>query len=174
MKKTTFADETQTVFQDFFSEEFSTADEIAVNDKAEPEQNLLPEIDSFLDKLLSVIKWIFLYLPGVGAIHIAMMGVALLFFYNEAAYDLLPGMLGFVVVGTFLIMLGFGKLNDLKYLKTVLTILAVSFVTAVFWDILAIFIKGDFLGFYAKLTFPLIAFVGYFSKISVDNEAKDL
>ncbi len=174
MKKTTFADETQTIFQDFFSEEFSTADEIAVNDKAEPEQNLLPEIDSFLDKLLSVIKWIFLYLPGVGAIHMAMMGVALLFFYNEAAYDLLPGMLGFVGVGTFLIMLGFGKLNDLKYLKTVLTILTVSFVTAVFWDILAVFIKGDFLGFYAKLTFPLIAFVGYFSKISVDNEAKDL
>jgi hypothetical protein len=174
MKKTTFADETQTVFQNFFNEEFSTTNEIDLNEKAELTQNLSTETDSFLDKLLSVIKWIFLYLPGVAAIHMAMMGVALLFFYNEAAYDLLPGMLGFIGVGTFLIMLGFGKLNDLKYLKTVLTILAVSFVTAVFWDILAVFIKGDFLGFYTKLTFPLIAFVGYFSKMSIDNEAKDL
>ena len=174
MKKTTFADENQTVFQNFFNEKFTTSNEIAFNEKAELTQNLSTETDLFSDKLLSVIKWIFLYLPGVGAIHMAMMGVALLFFYNEAAYDLLPGMLGFVVIGTFLIMLGFGKLNDLKYLKTVLTILAVSFVTAVFRDILAVFIKGDFLGFYAKLTFPLIAFVGYFSKISIDNEAKDL
>ncbi len=103
-----------------------------------------------------------------------MMGMALLLFYNESAYDLLPGMIGFILAGTFLIMLGFGKLNDLKYLKTVLTILAVSFVTAVVWDVLAVFIKGDFLGFYARVTFPLIAFVGYFSKISVDKEAEDL
>lgn len=174
MKKTTFADENRTIFQSFFNKEFTTSNEISFNEKAEQTQNLSTEPDSLLDTFLSVIKWIFLYLPGVAAIHLAMMGVALLFFYNEAAYDLLPGMLGFVGIGTFLIMLGFGKLTDLKYLKTVLTILAVSFVTAVFWDILAVFIKGDFLGFYAKLTFPLIAFVGYFSKISVDNEAKDL
>lgn len=174
MKKTTFADENQTIFQDFFSDGFSTSNEIAINENVELKQSPSSKNDSFSDQLLSVIKWIFLYLPGVAAIHLAMMGVALLLFYNEAAYDLLPGMLGFIGIGTFLIMLGFGKLSDLKYLKTVLTILAVSFVTAVFWDILAVFIKGDFLGFYAKLTFPLIAFVGYFSKISIDNEAKDL
>lgn len=173
MKKTTFADQTQTVFQDFFNERFSASNEIAFSEKAEPTQDLSTQTDSFLDRLLSVIKWVFLYLPGVGAIHTAMMGAALLLFYNEAAYDLLPGIIGLVLAGTFLVMLGFGKLGDLKYLKTVLTILTVSFITAVLWDVLAIFIKGDFFGFYAKMTFPIIAFVGYFSKISVDNEAED-
>ena len=174
MKKTTFADENQTVFQNFFNDGFSRSNEIVFNEKAELQENLSQETDSFSDKLLSVIKWVFLYLPGVAAIHLAMMGVALLFFYNEAAYDLLPGMIGFMLVGTFLIMFGFGKLSDLKYLKTVLTILTVSFVTAILWDVLAVFIEGDFLGFYARITFPLIAFVGYFSKMSVDNEAEDL
>ena len=174
MKKTTFADDNQTVFQNFFNEGFSTSNDIAFNEKAELQKNLSLEADSFSDKLLSAVKWIFLYLPGVAAIHMAMMGVALLFFYNEAAYDLLPGMIGFMLVGTFLIMLGFGKLGDLKYLKTVLTILTVSFITAIVWDVLAVFIKGDFFGFYARITFPLIAFVGYFSKISVDKEAEDL
>lgn len=174
MKKTTFADENQTVFQSFFNEKFSTTNEIAFNERAELQENFSAKTDSFLEKLLSVIKWVFLYLPGVAAIHMAMMGVGLLLFYNEAAYDLLPGMIGFMLVGTFLIMLGFGKLGDLKYLKTVLTILTISFVTAVVWDILAVFIKGDFFGFYARMTFPLIAFVGYFSKISVDKETQDL
>jgi hypothetical protein len=174
MKKTTFADENQTVFRNFFSPEFSTSNEIAFNERDEGQETLSAQTGSFSDTLLSVLKWVFLYLPGVAAIHMAMMGVALLFFYNEAAYDLLPAMMGFVIVGAFLIMLGFGKLGDLKYLKTVLTILTVSFVTAVLWDVLAVFIKGDFFGFYARVTFPIIAFVGYFSKISVDKETEDL
>lgn len=174
MKKTTFADENHTIFTNFFNEEFMKSNEIAFSERAEMQENLSAETDSFLDKLLSVIKWVFLYLPGVAAIHLAMMGVALLLFYNKAAYDLLPGIFGLVLVGAFLIMLGFSKLSDLKYLKTVLTILTVAFLTALVWDVLAVFIKGDFFGFYARITFPIIAFVGYFSKISVDKETEDL
>ena len=171
MKKTIFAEENRTHFQSLFNTGFSMPDEIAASETVEIRQNQTPESDSILDVILSFIKWIFLYIPGVAAIHMAMMGLAVMLFYGNFQ---MFGLLGFVGVGTFLIMLGFGKLGDLKYLKTVLMIVAASFLLAVVWDFLAVFIKGDFFGTYARWTFPIVAFVGYFSKQSVDNEAKEL
>jgi hypothetical protein len=171
MKKTTFAEENQTSIDDLFTEDFSAPNHLAINENGGLQNKTLPEADSFLDKFLSAIKWIFLFLPGVAALHLAMMGLALMFFYGVIEPF---GLLGFLAIGTFLIMLSFGKLQDLKYLKAVLIILAASFSAAVLYDILAIFIKGDFFGFYTRLTFPLIALIGYLAKKSVDNEEKQI
>lgn len=171
MKKTTFADETQKAREEFFAEDFLTPNQLIVDKEKDLQPQKSPlKNEKMLDKLLSIIKWIFLYLPGVALIHLAMMGLAIMFFYGE--YEPF-GLLGLIALGTFLIMLGFGKMRDLKYLKTILTILSFSLITAIFYDLLAVFIKGDFFGFYAKLTLPLIALIGYLSKRSVDKEDED-
>lgn len=66
-------------------------------------------------------------------------------------------------------MLGLGKFTDLRYLKTVLTVLSVSLLSAVLYDLLAIFIQGDFFSLFVKATYPLILLVAYVSKRSVDG-----
>jgi hypothetical protein len=80
-----------------------------------------------LDKLLIIVKWIFFYIPGVLLIHPAMMGFALMFFYGD--FELFA-LLDLIIVGAFLMMLGFGKIRDLKYLKAVLTVFGFSFILA--------------------------------------------
>lgn len=124
---------------------------------------------SALDTIFTIVKWLFLVLPGIAAIPLAMVGLALMLFYRD--FEGL-GLLGLVAVGTFMIMLGFGKMRDLKYLKTVLTIIGFSLLTAIFYDVLAVFIKGDFFSLYVKLTFPLVVATGYLSRRSVDAEEK--
>lgn len=172
MKKTTFTEESYTSSYAFIEEDF-TDNQIEINKKAVLQNRLSAgEITAdnptaFLDGLLSAIKWIFLYVPGVAIIHIAMLGVALLYLYKESNYELIPS-LGFVAVGIFLIMLSFGKLRDLRYLKIVAIIFLSSFLNAVLYDILAVFIKGDFFGLYARLTLPVIALIGYLAKRSFE------
>lgn len=103
--------------------------------------------EGFLDNFLTTIKFVFLYLPGTLAIHFTMLGLALALFYSDFPYGLLFGVFGFFIVGMFMIMIGLGKLSDLKYLRTVITILCFSAINAILYDILAVFIKGDFFGF---------------------------
>lgn len=123
-----------------------------------------------LDKLLSLIKVVFLFLPGVACLHLAMMGLALVLFLGDfGALDLLE-LLGFIALGTFLTMVGLGKIQDLKYLQTVLTILGISFLLGVLSDILAVFLNGDFWSLYTKLTLPVVVLIGYLSKRSIDRK----
>lgn len=171
MKKTKFDERNPTIVQEILDFEPTVQNELAVICENNLTQTISSQSNTILDKFLLAIKWIFLYLPGVASIHLAMMGLGLMLSYGfYGDYGTILGLLGFVAFGTFLIMLGFSKMKDLKYLKSVFTILGFSFLLAVFWDVLAIFIKGDFWGFYTRFTFPLIALIGYLSKRMIDNE----
>lgn len=167
MKKTKLEEKVKFAFEGIVEKGVPEAGSLEKIDEKEFQTLTSPPKIEFLDKMLSLIKWVFLYLPGVASLHIGMMGLALMLFHGEFE---LWGLLGLIIFGTFLIMFSFGKLWDLKYLKTILTILGFSFLLGVFSDILAIFIKGDFWAFYTRLTFPLIVLIGYLSKRSIDKE----
>lgn len=167
MRKTKLEEKDSFAFEGIFDREISESGGLEKIEEKELQTLAPTPKDEFLDKMLSLIKWVFLYVPGVFILHIGMMGLSLMLFNGDFE---LWGMLGFIVFGTFLIMFGLGKLLDLRYLKTVLTILGFSFLLGVFSDILAIFIKGDFWGFYTRLTFPLVLLIGYLSKRSIDKE----
>jgi hypothetical protein len=166
MKKTGFKEETKQRGGEFFDEEPPPSGSLELG----ADRAIKKEVDTsttVLDTILTLVKWVFFYLPGVAAIHFAMMAMALMFFYGEFSPFLLLGQLLF---GTFMIMLGLGKMQDLKYLKTVLTTIGFSLIAAVFYARLAGFIKGDFFGWYWLLSYPVIAAIGYLSKRSVDSE----
>src|SRR5687768_7954752 len=79
MKISSVAEETDHSVSSFFdSPEFAamTVDEstTALTGKTPQESEVL------LDTFVTVVKWIFLYLPGATAIHLIMMGIALLYF----------------------------------------------------------------------------------------------
>lgn len=167
MKETGFADETHKRRSEFFDEEMPPSSGLATTETPELGTGAVEKNSSTLDTIFTVVKWAFLVLPGIAAIHLAMVGLALMLFYGE--FDGF-GLLGLVVIGTFMIMLGLGKMRDLKYLKTVLTVLGFSLLTAILYDILAIFIKGDFFSLYVKLTLPLVIVIAYLSKRSIDAE----
>lgn len=113
---------------------------------------------------------LFIY-PGAAAIHLVMMGFALLFFYRDwsAEIEMLAGTVGIVVVGMFMIMMGIGKLSDLKYLRVVASIFAASALAALVYSVLITIIPGDFFGLFLKASLPLPLIVGYLVKKDTDR-----
>jgi hypothetical protein len=77
---------------------------------------------------------------------------------------------GIAVVSIFMIMLGIGKLTDLRYLRVVAGIFAAGALASVVYAILAILIPGDFVGFYIRLTLPLTLLMGYLVKRHTDGK----
>jgi hypothetical protein len=173
MKKTTLTGDDYQTYRAFSGEPDFAPQPLAINHEAALENNLPPESASFPDALLTVIKWTFLYFPGVAAIHFIMMGFALSFFYDGWFIELFLGMLGIFAVAAFMIMFGIGKLWDLKYLKVVLSVFLTSALAGVLYMVLAVLIPGDFFGFFAKITLILPVLVGYFVKGNVDAEAEN-
>jgi hypothetical protein len=173
MKKTTLTEDARLDFQTFFDEQSFIENQIAVNKTAALQDSSAPENAAFLDKFLAAVKWIFLYFPGVVAIHFIITGFALSLFYGDWFIELFLGMLSIFAVSTFMIMLGIGKLRDLKYLIVVLGIFLTSSLAAVLYAILAVLIPGDFFGFYVKMTLALPVLIGYLAKRKIDDEAED-
>ena len=173
MKKQTLTEEAPAGFRTFFDEETFTANLPVISKKTNLQNSLLQETAAYPDRLLSAIKWIFLYFPGTAAIHFIMMGFALSFYYGDWFIELFLGMLGIFAVATFMIMFGIGKLLDLRYLKVVFGIFLTSSLLAVFYSILIVFIPGDFFGFFTKITLFVPVLAGYFVKRSLDVE-KDI
>jgi len=173
MKKTTLTEDARVDFQTFFDEESFTDSRITINKNAALLNNSAPEKDSHLDSFLTAVKWIFLYFPGAAAIHFIMLGFGLMLFYGVLMIEVLPGTLGIALVSAFMIMLGIGKLRDLKYLKVVLGVFLTSSLLAILYAILAVFIPGDFFGFFAKVTLPLPLLAGYLVKKDIDAEEKN-
>ena len=170
MKKTTLIEDAHRDFQTFFDEESFTAGQITVSKDAALQNNLSAENISFLDNFLTAVKWIFLYFPGAAAINFILIGFALSFYYGDWFVELFLGMLGIFAFAAFMIMLGIGKLFDLKYLKVVLSVFLISSLLAILYAILVVFIPGDFFGFFAKVTLPLPVLTGYFIKKDIDAE----
>ncbi len=170
MKKTTLTEDARVDFQTFFDEESFSAGQMTIRRDAALQNNPALETNSLLDNFLTAVKWIFLYFPGAAAIHFILMGFALSFYYGDWFVELFLGMLGIFAVAAFMIMLGVGKLFDLKYLKVVLGIFLASSLLAILYGILIAFIPGDFFGFFAKVTLPLPLLTGYFIKKDIDAE----
>ncbi len=123
----------------------------------------------FLDKFLSAIKWIFLYIPGVAYLHMLVVGFGLSLLYQIEPFSMSAELLGAVLIGTFMVMLGVGKLSDLRYLRVVAGIVAASSLAAIVYLILAAFFPGDLFGRFYQLSLPVIMAIGYLVKRQTDT-----
>jgi hypothetical protein len=170
MKKTTLTADAARDFEAFFDDEAFPAGQIALGENAALQKNAATAGTVFLDNFLTAIKFIFLYLPGATAIHFNMLGFALLFYYDVWSGPLLLGAFGIFAFATFMIMLGIGKFFDLKYLRVVLAVAATSFLSAVLYSLLILFIPGDFFGLFAKITLPVTFLAGFLVKRKLDRE----
>lgn len=80
----------------------------------------------FLDKLLSGIKFLFLYVPGAIAIQLVGHYLKSAIFFSERLQISGLALSELAIIGIFLTMAGISKLTDLKYLKVPATIFAFS------------------------------------------------
>lgn len=129
--------------------------------------------EALLDRVLAAVKWIFLYVPGVAYIHMLIVGLGLSTLYEDWPTEIIIQLIGAIVIGTFMIMLGVGKLSDLKYLRVVAGVIAASALGAVIYLILAAFFAGDFFGTFYQLSLPVVLFVGYLLKRYTDATYPD-
>lgn len=169
MKKTVFAEDEDVLVEHFFD----TRDFGAI---IVQQSGVVAGIDeradnAILDSFVAVVKWSFLYIPGAAVIHLVMMGLALLLWYGDLSAGLMLGGLGAAAVATFMAMLGIGKLSDLKYLRVVGGIFAVSALLAILYSILIVFVPGDYFGFFSKVTLPLSLLAGYLIKRNTDEQS---
>ena len=145
MKNTVEAEDLRNLDYAPFSESLPGAIEVA-NGPSEVVSSKESGENVFLDLLLTVVKWVFLFLPGAAAVHFIMLGFSLLYFYKDWSFDLIAASLGVLIFGAFMTMLGIGKLRDLRYLRVAASVLAMGGLAAVLYSILIIFIPGDFFG----------------------------
>ncbi|MGQ0541497.1 MAG: hypothetical protein ACT4O9_06565 [Blastocatellia bacterium] len=97
-----------------------------------------------LDGFVATVKWIFLYLPGALAIHFIMMAFAL--FRTDFSVAMLVGTFGVFAVSTFMVMLGLGKLSELKYLKVVAALVGMGGLLGIIYAISTIVFGDNFFG----------------------------
>ncbi len=168
MKKTIQAEDATLPYYAFIDDtDFA---EIAVRERNSPDPVSLPTEDRFIDSLVSALKWVFLYLPGATTIHLIMIGMALFFFHDVRGFEMVAGTIGAALVAVFMVMLGIGKLTDLRYLKVAGGLFAAGGLASVVYAILAAMIPGDFVGFYIRLTLPLTLLSGYLVKWHSDRQ----
>ena len=125
----------------------------------------------FLDGILAAIKWIFLYIPGAAGVHFLMMGLGLMFHYQNLAGEMqmIGGLTGTGVILMFMMMLGIGKLQDLRYLRVVATVYVASAAAALMYGLLITFVPGDYFGLCTKLSLPFSWGMGVMMKRSLDR-----
>lgn len=131
----------------------------------------IPSINSeeYLDKLLTAIKFAFLYIPGTMAINMVGMFAYVLILYSESMPNFFAELSGFTLIGTFLTMLGIGKLKDLNYLKVPAVVFAASVLYSIIHAIFAMFLGDGIFGFFFLTSFPIVALVGYLVKKVLDK-----
>ncbi len=126
--------------------------------------------EEFLDKFLSAIKLFFLYAPGAMLLHMVGMFIKVFILYGESFPNLFPELIGATFIGTFLTMLGIGKLSDLRYLKVPALILGVSFLLSTIHTIITVIFRIDTEGYFWLISFPMVIIWGYLVKRFLDKE----
>lgn len=127
--------------------------------------------DVVLDGILAAIKWIFLYIPGVAAVHMMMVGFVIIFYTQNWSSEFLSvQLLGLSIISMFMIMLGIGKLRDLRYLKVVVSVFAASAAFALLFAILIGFAPGNYFGIYIAVTLSATLLLGYLTKKDIDRQ----
>jgi hypothetical protein len=128
--------------------------------------------DVVLDGILAAIKWMFLYIPGVAGIHMIMMGyVFILYSRNWSNEFLTIGALVPLIICMFMIMLGIGKLGDLRYLRVVVSIFTASAAAALLLAILIAFAPVNYFAIYSTVTLFATLLLGYLTKKDTDRGA---
>jgi hypothetical protein len=169
MRQTTYPDEkTRDAFSALDDADFAP---ITVREDIAPDTVPTgPETDA-LDLFMTVVKGIFLYLPGAAALHFALMGMSLFFFYGGPTIEILIGTLGVSIVAMFMVMLGVGRLTDLRYLRVIGGILGAGSLASILYSISIVFFEGDFFGWFTLITLPLTIMIGQLIKIKTDRES---
>lgn len=160
-------------YQAYFDEKYYQPNQLTSRETPTLTKNSTLENRSSADKIFSSIKWIFLYLPGAMTIHFSILGFALSvslgFLTNELIPEMLLGSLGAFAVAAFMIMLGIGKLLDLRYLKVVAAIASASLSMGILYLILTAITGGNSFGFFLTATLPIIVVAGFLMKLDVDR-----
>lgn len=130
-----------------------------------------PETADKMDTLLAGIKWVFLFLPGATAMHCWLMMLTLAPIMGAPLQDMALQTLGGMVIYTFLILLGLGRLTDMRYLKVVAGIISSTTLSAVVYHILAAFFIGyGSFGWAMFATLPLPILFAHIIKRRIDRD----
>ncbi len=125
--------------------------------------------EEFLDKILAGIKLMFLYVPGAMAIHFVGIFIKFIIQYSDSMPNFAAELSGVALVGTFLTMLGIGKLSDLDYLKVPAAIFTTSVLISILHILLSAVIGFETEGMFMLISFPLVIISGYLTKIFLDK-----
>ncbi len=126
--------------------------------------------EGFLDTALAGIKLMFLYVPGAMAIHFVGIFIKFIIQYSDLMPNFAAELSGVALVGTFLTMLGIGKLNELNYLNVPAAIFTTSILISILHIILSAIIGFETEGIFMLISFPLVIIAGYLIKIFLDKE----
>jgi hypothetical protein len=165
MKPTITTDHTLAVSNIF--EEFGNSSVIRCEDATLLERYVA--LDK-MDLVLASIKWIFIFLPGATAMHCVLMMISLSIVSGIWPGDPWIQSLAAMVIFSFMVLLGLGRLSDIRYLKVIGAILSSAIMSAVVYNIVAIFIGYGSFGWAMLLTLPITVLFAEFMKIRIDNE----
>jgi hypothetical protein len=157
-------------FADFFNQNFEqnnliyrqNSDILTLENSSDKEE--------FLDKLLIGIKLAFLYVPGAMAIHFVGIFIKFFVLYEDSMPNFAVELSAVTLIGTFLTMLGIGKLNDLKYLKVPATIFASSILISILHVILSAILGFETEGIFMLISFPFVIISGYLTNFFLAKE----
>jgi len=123
-----------------------------------------------LDTLLAGLKWAFLFLPGATAIHCCVMILSMSPAMNVSPSDILFEVLVALLIYTFMVLFGLGRLGDIRYFKVIGAILSTSALIAVVYHILAAFFIGyASFGWMMLVTTPLPIIFAQLIKLRLDR-----
>ena len=168
----TFTDD-PTVKRDFFIFDEIGGGPLSVRDVPGAERQILeakPAPDRMQD-LLSAIKWIFLFVPGAVAINFSVMMISLSMItgvWQDGGLIQWPGVM---VLYSFMVLFGIGRLTDMRYLKVIGAILSSSILSTILFHILASFFIGyTYLGWGMLATCLTSVSFGQMIKNRIDRE----
>ena len=139
----TFTDD-PTVKRDFFTFDEMAGGPLLARGVPEREPETLenkPATDRMQD-LLSAIKWIFLFVPGGVAINFSVLRLSFSMITGVWEDGTLIQWPGAMVLFSFMVLFGIGRLTDMRYLKVVGAVLSSSILCTIMLHILASFFIG--------------------------------
>lgn len=155
--------------ESFFEEDFSNHQISVFQNENALENAANSQNEVFLDNVLSLVKLIFLYVPGAMAIHFVGMFIYFFILFGPDITVVSAGMLIGLIIGTFLTMFGIGKMSDLNYLKVPASILAGSVLLSIVFALMTAFTGVEMTGIFLLLSFPITIIWGYIVKRILDK-----
>jgi hypothetical protein len=143
--------EDPTVTRDFFIFDEIAGGPLSVREGEPETMEAAPATDRMQD-LLSAIKWIFLFVPGTVAINFSVMMISLSMITGVWRDGGLIQWPGAMVLYSFMVLFGIGRLTDMRYLKVIGAILSSSILSTILVHILASFFIG-----YSNLGWAMLA-----------------